>query len=244
METGLGKVQLYESIFDSLATKWKNANVQYEGIPSSQLSKKNKTYTNYLYKHWLNDNELIAYKTGLDVVPVFVKINTKTGAESKLITPGYIFQESVSFRGEWIVWAEKVPDVRWSHSGLSRIRIFNANTKQMYSVAPEFKAFAPVLSPDLKDVAVVETDFSSANYLTVYDISSGKIKYRFQTENNKLFFSPVWLNQHELIVVLLDEKGKRIAKVNLQNNEQTLLPGTELGEVKQLHISGNKAVFY
>ncbi|QIA08220.1 TolB family protein [Draconibacterium halophilum] len=243
LETGLGKVQLYESIFDSLATEWTNTNAQFEGAPSTQLSKKYKTYTNYLYKHWLNGNELVAYKTGLDVVSSFVKINTKTGDEKRLITPGSIFEESVNFKGEWIVWAEKVPDVRWSHSGLSQIRIFNAATKKMYSVSPEFKAFAPALSPDLKEVAVVETNFSSENYLTVYDISSGKMKYRYQTGNNNFFFSPVWLNQYELIYVLLNDNGKQIAKVNLQNNEQTFLPGTELGEIKQLQISGNNLYF-
>lgn len=243
LETGFGKVELYESIFDSLATGWKNIDAQFEGTPATQLSKKNKTYTSYLYKHWLNDDELIAYKTGLNVVPSFVLINKKNGAEKKLITPGIIFEESVSFKGEWIVWAEKIPDLRWSHSGLSRIRIFNANTKKMYSVSPEFKAFAPVLSPNLKEVAVVETDFSNHNYLTVYDIASGKMKYRYQTEDNNTLFTPVWLNQHELIFVLLDPNGKRIAKVNLQNEEQTLFPGTELGEIKQLQISGDSLYF-
>ncbi|WP_321373759.1 hypothetical protein [uncultured Draconibacterium sp.] len=243
LETGFGKVELYESIFDSLATGWKNIDAQFEGTPSTQLSVKNKTYTNYLYKHWLNDDELIAYKTGLNVVPCFVVINKKSGTEKKLITPGIIFEESVSFRGEWAVWAEKIPDLRWSHSGLSRIRIFNANSKKMYSVSPEFKAFAPVLSPNLKEVAVVETDFSNHNYLTVYDIASGKMKYRYQTKDNNTLFTPVWLNQHELIFVLLDENGKRIAKVNLQNEEQTLFPGTELGEIKQLQISGDSLYF-
>ena len=243
METGLGKVQLYESIFDSLATEWKNDDAKFEGVPSTQLSKTHKTYTNYLYKHWLNNDELIAYKTGLDVVPSFVVINKNDGTEKKLITPGFIFEESVSFRGEWIVWAEKIPDVRWSHSGLSCIRIFNAITKEIYSVAPEFKAFAPVISPNLNEVAVVETNFSSENYLTVYDIASGKIKYRYQSDNNNFFFSPVWLNQHELLYVLLDENGKRIAKLNLQTNEHTLLPETELGEIKQLQVSGNNLYF-
>ncbi|SET56953.1 hypothetical protein SAMN05444285_11676 [Draconibacterium orientale] len=243
LETGLGKVQLYESIFDSLATEWKNTDAQFVEPSLTQLSQKNKTYTNYLYKHWLNIDELIAYKTGLDVIPSFVRINTKTGDEERLIIPGSIFEESVNFEGEWIVWAEKIPDVRWSHSGLSQIRILNANTKKMYSVSPEFKAFAPVLSPNLKEVAVVETDFSSKNYLTVYDISSGKMKYRFQTDNNNYFFSPVWLNPHELIYVLLDENGKHIAKVDLRNNEQTLLPGTELGKIKQLKVAGNNLYF-
>ncbi|MDX8339570.1 hypothetical protein SLH46_10275 [Draconibacterium sp. IB214405] len=243
LETGFGKVQLYESIFDSLAIEWKKADKQFEEIPLTQLSKDNKTYTNYLYKNWLNDNELVVYKTGLDVVPAFVKMNKQTGDETKLITPGSVFEESINFSGEWIVWAEKVPDVRWTHSGISRIRIFNANTKKMYTVAPEFKAFAPVLSPNLKEVAVVETNFTNANYLTVYDITSGKMKYRYQTEENNYLFSPVWLNNHEIIFAFLDENGKRIAKVDLQTNEQTILPGTELGEIKQLKIFDDQLYF-
>lgn len=243
LETGLGKVQLYESIFDSLATVWKNSDEQFRAIPFTQLSANNKTYTNYTYKHWLNNDELIAYKTGLNHIPEFVKINTKTGHEKKLITPGNVFDESVSFRGEWIAWSEKVPNVRWSHSGVSQIRMFNAHTKKSYSIETEFKAFAPVISPNLKQVAVVETNFSNENYLTIYDIVSGKVNYRYQTRENNFFFSPVWQNNHELIFLVLNNIGKRIAKLNIDDNRHTYVTESELGDIRQLVLKKNNLYF-
>ncbi|HYQ59261.1 MAG TPA: hypothetical protein VEP89_18085, partial [Draconibacterium sp.] len=242
LETGMGKVKLYESIFDSLSVVWKNTDSEFQTMPSKQITPNTKTYTNYQYNYSLNEQEIISYKTSLDAVPAFVIIN-KNGVEKKLFSPGTIFDESVNYYGDWIVWAEQKPSVRWSHSGTSQIKLFNVRTRKSYSFSPEFKAFAPALTADLEQVAVVETDFSSNNYLSVYNITSGELKHRYQTSENNFFFSPVWLNQHEILCVVLTEAGKRIAKINLQTESHTFLSNTELGDIKQLQISENKLYF-
>ncbi len=242
LETGFNKVQLYNSIFDSLSIEWKNADNNFKPALSKVISPAHKTYSNYCYNHWLNDSTIISYKTALNKIPAFVKINLN-GEEEKILNPGFIFEESVSYRKNWITWAEQISNLRWTHSGRSLIQFYNISTKESLHLNPEYKAFAPSLSPDLNSVIVVETDFSSNNYLSVYRINDGKLMHRIQTKNNNYFFSPQWLNKEEILAVILTENGKRLTRFSLNTGEYTVLIDKDLGELKHLRISGEEVYF-
>ncbi len=240
--TGKSKVQLYHSVFDSLKTEWLKQDDIYKSIPFQKISNKNKRFTSYQYNHWLNDSIIISYKTSLDKISRFVSID-KNGNEKNIFFPGTIFNESVNYRDNILVWSEQIPDARWTHSGKSLIRFLNLENKNLVEFYPEFKSFSPSISTDKFSVAVVEADFSSNYYISVYSIPDGKLLNRFQSENNNYFFSPEWINQNELAVVVLTEKGKRLAKIDLENKEMQILNNIDLGEIKQLTYSGNKLFF-
>ncbi len=242
LETGLGKVKLYSSVFDSLEVEWKEADKQFQAAPFLLVSPPVKTYTEYQYNHWINENEIVSLKTGLNQIPVFVKINSE-GKEEKILRPGIIFDESVNYRGDWIVWAEQIPDVRWSHSGSSLIQFFNIKTNKKVELKTEYKAFAPALSPDLNAVVVVESDFSNNHYLSVYQQSTGEIVKRIHTKENYYFFSPMWLNKDEILAVILNENGKRLALFDLKTGDYKVILDKELGELKQLRLNGNEVYF-
>ncbi len=242
LETGMNKVQLYNSVFDSLEAEWQEADKQFQAAPYEIVSPPAKTYTSYQYNHWLNDSEFISYKTALNRIPSFVKINAD-GKEEKILQPGFIFEESASYRGDWIVWAEQVPDIRWSHSGRSVIRFHNISTKKDVQFNPEYKAFAPALSPDFNFAVVVECDFSNNNYISVYRIGNGELIQRIQTKNNNYFFSPRWINADEILAVILTNNGKRLALFDLKTGDYKILIEKDLGELKDLRIDGDEAYF-
>lgn len=241
-QTGLNKVQLYNSVFDSLQNVWLEADKNFETSNFRIRSPKNKTYTNYKYNHWLNDSIIISYKTSLRAIPAFVSLDNQ-GNEKKIIQPGTVFNESVNYRDEWIVWSEHVPDLRWSHSGKSSIKLYNINTSKKLKIIPEFKAFAPALSPNTKNVIVVETDFSSNYFLSVYNISNGKLLNRIQTKSNNYLFSPDWLNEKEIVAVVLFNEGKRLAKFNVKTGEVSYLIERDLGDIKNLKVKDNRIYF-
>lgn len=240
--TGFNKVQLYNSVFDSLQNIWVGQDQKFSAPNYKIRSAKNKTFTNYKYNHWLNDSTIVSYKTSLKTIPTFVTIDNR-GKESKLFQPGIIFAESVNYRNEWIAWSEQIPDLRWSHSGKSFIQLYNIETSKKYKITPEFKAFAPSISPGLNRVAVVEADFSSNYYLSVYNISDGKLLHRIQTKNNNYLFSPDWLNKTEIVAVLLLNEGKRLAKFNIETGDITFLTEKDLGDIKNLKVAGSRLYF-
>jgi hypothetical protein len=242
LETGMNKVQLYNSVFDSLATEWKRQDENFNAAPTVQISRDKNTYTNYQYNHWLNDSEIISYRTAMNKIPAFVKLN-KNGNEENLFYPGTIFNESVGYRKDWIVWSEQISDIRWTHSGRSKIRLFNINTKSKQNFNTEFKAFAPSISPDLEKVIVVEADFSSNYYLSVYQINSGELLHRLQTPDNNYFFSPQWINEKEVVAIVLTPQGKRLAQFDLSTGKHKILFNRDLGEIKHLSIKNNELFF-
>ncbi|MDX1285657.1 MAG: hypothetical protein R3182_11620, partial [Draconibacterium sp.] len=201
-----------------------------------------KTYTNYRYNHYLDNGDIISYKTSLDKIPAFVRID-EDGIEKIVHRPGIIFDESINYRKEWVVWSEQISDLRWSHSGLSEIQFLNVETGKKLSLKPDFKAFAPSISLDLNRLIVVETDFSNNYYLSVYRISSGELLNRIQTSDNNYFFSPEWISENEVVTVLLTGEGKRLVKFNIDSGSYEVLFGEDLGDIKHLYNAGNYLYF-
>ncbi|MCG6187777.1 TolB-like translocation protein [Maribellus maritimus] len=240
--TGKNKVQFYQAVFDSLKTVWTEQDKKYSSASFQKISGENTRFTSYKYNHWLNDSLIISYKTSLDKIGRFVSID-KYGNEKDLFFPGTIFNESVDYRENILVWSEQVPDPRWSHSGKSLIRILNLDNKKKAEFYPEFKGFSPSISPDKSSVAVVETDFSNNYFVSVYSVPSGELLHRFQSENNNYFFSPEWLNENEMAVVVLTKNGKKLAKIDLLENDMEILVDSDLGEIKQLIFEGNTLYF-
>ncbi len=234
-KTGLNKVQLYNSVFDSLKNEWIADDKIYRNTDFKFVSPKNEMYSDYKYNHWLNDSTIISFKTALNQIPSFVKISS-TGSEKKIVSPGIIFNESVNYRDEWIVWSEQIPNPRWQHSGQSLIELFNIENKETRTIFTEFTAFAPSISVDKNRIIVVEANFSSEYFLSVYQISNGKLLHRFQTKNNNYFFSPEWLNEKEVVAIVLLPEGKRLAKIDLENNQFEIILEKDLGELKNLEV--------
>ncbi|MDR2910176.1 MAG: hypothetical protein LBV47_02265 [Bacteroidales bacterium] len=240
--TGFTKVSLYKSVFDSLQNVWLIEDADYKSISYKIVSPENNVYANYSYNHYLNDTTIISYKTSLKRNPAFVEIS-KNKQEKIIFTPGDIFEESVNYRENLIVWSEQIPDLRWSHSGKSLIRILDVKSKEIIEITPEHKAFSPVISPEKNRIAVVETDHSNNNYISAYSIPEGKLLNRVQTENNNYLFSPEWLDENTVAVIILFENGKRLAKMNLVTGKTDILFDTDLGDIKQLKLAGENLFF-
>jgi len=239
---GFTKVSLYESVFDSLKNVWLAEDANYKSVSYRLVSPENNVYTNYNYNHYLNDSTIISYRTSLKRIPAFVEIS-KNRQERIIFTPGNVFEESVNYRENLIVWSEQIPDLRWSHSGKSLIRIFDVNSKEIVEIKPEYTASSPAISPEKKRVAVVETDYSSNNYISIYSIPDGRLLDRIQTASNNYFFSPEWLDDDAVAVILLLENGKRLAKINLTTGKIDFLFDVDLGELKQLKRIGDDLFF-
>lgn len=241
-ETGLTKIGLYYSVFDSLQRVWQAADQEYVSTGYQVISPPKKAFTSYQYNHWLNNYELLSYKTSFNEIPSFVKID-KNGNEERLYQPGTIFNESVGYRDSLIIWSEQIDDPRWAHSGKSLIRIFDIETEKIVEIDTEFKSFNPAISPDKKKFVVVETDFSNNYYLSVYHIPDGNLIDRYQTAENNYFFSPQWINNNDLAAIILNHQGKWLVRATPESKKMTVLHHENLGEISDLKVEGDNLYF-
>jgi hypothetical protein len=240
--TGLNKVQLYKSVFDSLKNVWTKMDNEYDPLPYKIISPKSNIYKIYKYNHWINDSIIISLKTSYKEISSFVTLK-QDKSENKICIPGSIFNESAGFHDDWIIWSEQIPDIRWEHSGKSLLRMFNTKTKRKIEIDTDFKSFSPAISPDGSEVLTVETDFSNNYYLSVYSIPEGNLISRFQTPDNNYFLSPQWLNNDSVAVILLTAHGKRIAGVDLNSENSEILIEKDLGDIKQLRVAEKQLYF-
>lgn len=235
--------QLYSGIFDNLTGEWKQ-NLISRAIDSvSVVSPRKKTYTRYLYPEVYHDSILFAYRTSINDIGRFVLINPDK-TEHVIYTPGTIFEESVSLTNNLIIWAENRTDLRWTHSDRSVIQVYNIETKSIHEIKSKNKLFSPVISPDLKSFAAVEVDSENNFFLSIFDLETGKLIYRYKTTDNQYFFTPCWNEKGDkLYVVCLSSKGKYLASYDVKSQQLQELTDKTFANLKNPVYSKGKIIF-
>ena len=242
-ETNMNNTQLYHQIFNDLSLGWKH-NLNSEAKSNSPVvSPFKKNYTNYLYPEFYQDSFIVAYRTSIDDIGRFVMISPDR-SEKIIYTPGSVLDESVSIRNQLIIWAERRADIRWTHADRSVILVYNIETKKKQEFDYKNKLFSPVISPDLKSFAAVEIDHENNFFLSVFDLESGKLKQRFNTNDNQYFINPCWDEKGEkLYFVSLSSKGKCLTSLDIQSKEfQSITPLT-FGNIKNPVVINHKVIF-
>ena len=240
--TGMNQEQMYRSILDSLQHVWTEEDHSLRNIRFDTIRRSAATYTNYTHNHILPNGQYLSLKSGYDHIPHFVMMDKK-GLEKKIFTPGQIFDESVGYRNNLVVWSEFIPDPRWTHSGRSQIRILNVEDLSERSFFPEYKCFAPDISPNEQYVSVVEVNFKNDYFLSIYNASTGALVKRYQTPSNNYLFRPVWINDNLLAAAILTKTGKELALINPFAGSTEILPGTSMGEIKHLAYQNGQLYF-
>lgn len=242
-QTGMNTAGNYHSVFDSLKREWDREELMYEPVQKKIQTEKGKFYTNYFHNYFLNDSVLVSYKTAFNEISSFIQI-LKKKQEKKITFPGTIFSESINYRDEWIVWSEQITDLRWQHSGRSLLRMYNIDSQRRIELKPEFKAFSPAVSHDKTKIVVVEADFSSNFYLSVYHLPDGNLMHRFQTSVNNYFFSPEWIGPERVAAIILTNEGKRLVTVNFETGEMDVLLDRDMGDIKQLRLADDNWLYF
>ncbi|MBL7969180.1 MAG: hypothetical protein JNK09_19415 [Prolixibacteraceae bacterium] len=242
-ETGLTTKGLYNEITDDLRKEWSADLKQRQTDSISIVSPCRNSFTEYLYPHFCNDSLIFAYRTSIDDIGRFVLID-RNKTEKVIFTPGLIFEESVSMQKNLIIWAERRSDIRWNHADRSIIQLLDIETNKRIEIKNKNKLFSPAISPDLKSFAAVEVDPANNFYLSVFDISSGKLKIQFKTADNQYFFTPCWDNNGEnLFAVCLSEKGKFLASFNLKSQQIEQLTEPTFASIRNPEWTNGKIFF-
>lgn len=240
--TGLSSQRLYRQIFTDLARDWKQE-MKASFNTTVTIPSKRKAYTNYTYPAFYHDSLMVAYRTSIDDIGRFVLIHSN-GREEVLFTPGYLYDESASVTGPLIIWAEQQPDLRWTHAEHPVICTYNIETRQKRRLTFANRLFSPVVSPDLKSFAAVETDNQNNFFLSVYDLNTGHLLHQFKSPGNQYLFSPCWDAEGErLYIVRLSGNGKYLGYYDLVTELFQQLTHPTFGDIKHPVFTDNLLIF-
>ena len=208
-ETGLNIRKLYKTAFSDLKDQW---NVQMNVLPADTLKLWNltspKNYTNYRFPQQINDSTIFAVKSGIDQLPEFIKIE-KSGKESSVHTPGYIYSDKITVKAGKFAWSEEIPDIRWQNRSFYCIKVGDLNTGKVKMISSHSRYFSPAISPDGTKIATIEVSLKNEYSLVILDVESGKQLDKIASPGNDFLQFPEWTNGGKSILLLaLQKRGK------------------------------------
>ncbi|MCK9423852.1 MAG: hypothetical protein M0Q38_14775 [Bacteroidales bacterium] len=211
--TGLWKKQLYKQSLTELDSVWKKQLRETHHTEFRPITRRDpKNFVVYNHPLVLNDSSIVADKSSMDDIDRFVLINRWTGSEKILLTPGFHISGTTSIGGNYLVWSEYEPDLRWGNRDFAEIRIYDFRTKKIREMTTKSRYFAPVISPDGRRVAAVFVSPGNQNSIDILEVPSGKLIRRYPIPHYGAAITPNWSPDAKgIIFILLTEKGETIS---------------------------------
>lgn len=200
-ESGLYVTKLYNEMADELAREWR------EEVNALQLSafetvphNPRKGYTNYFYPQVLDENRILAMKSGIGDIAQLVIL--ENGKEKNSFIPGILNDAGMlSAVGDLVVWNEYGFDPRWRMRTYSVIKLYDVREKKLKFVTRKSRYAGAALSPDQQKIVTVETNTAYNTTLTVLD-TAGSVLKQFANPQQAFYSMPRWSADGKSIAVL------------------------------------------
>ncbi|HDZ41888.1 MAG TPA: hypothetical protein ENH59_09470 [Bacteroidetes bacterium] len=204
------KEDIYFETMVYLRNKWMNEEDKAERLKYLPLNpEKNNEYINYYSPVHAGQDSIIAVKTSFYQAPQFVLVNTQTGSETRLHTPGNIWPFKINYASNVIVWAETFNDPRWANREYSVIKTLDIKTGRSHTLTKQSRLFAPDISPDGKLIVASESTVDHENSIVILDAISGKIISRHNSPANRFITYPSWSDDmKEIVFISSNEMGE------------------------------------
>ena len=241
---GSSKVGLYQETFDTLRSHWAYRDSLRSLTESKQLNQRNsKHFTDYRFPGYVNDSLVFAEKSGIDQINEFVVID-REGNEKRIHRPGFYNPANISVGHGKVVWTEIIPDVRWTRSNFSIIKVFDMKTGEEKMLSSNSRYFAPDLSTDAKMVVAIETDMQNQYFLVVIDEKNGEVLYRIPSPGNNYLQFPVWaVDQKGIYMTALGTSGKKIMYYDLAGSAWKTLFDAGSKDIAELYAGEDYLLF-
>ncbi len=240
---GRGQIRHYNHTFRRLKNHWTEQMESHTYSPTEKISPENRLFTSYHYPQWVNDSTILALRTGLKDITTFVMIHSD-GTEKELFHPGTVFPQSIHYRNGTLVWSEFRPDPRWEHRNYAEIMAWDMTSGIRERITDKGRYFSPALSPDRESIAAVKTTPEGKNSLVLVDRKTGEEKWYITLGDNDFIMQPTWHESGKrLAVIALDESGKRLEEILIENKTTETLLRAEDRDISSPVYSGEDILF-
>ena len=236
--SGLNKKEIYRQSMAFLDSLWQGKQPLDEATRIMPIHPK--SHSNYHSPQQLNDSAFISLKTSLHDIPRIVKIY-RSGREEILHTPGYIFDNRISFSNGLLVWSEYRPHVRWATVSYTDLVYLCIETGEITRKPFRKRLYAPAISPDGEKTAVAETDEAGRNYITV--IQNNTLN-RFIVPEDVFPSFPSWSDDMRKIAFIgTSESGKALYMLDLDEKTFSVLLPYTFSEISETFFR-DKGIFF
>ncbi|MCB8999983.1 MAG: hypothetical protein H6540_07970 [Bacteroidales bacterium] len=242
--TGAGMGSMYRNTMSYISDHWTTAYEKRmpDTLPGLNV-RKSKIYASYINPVFWDDSSILALKSGLDIIPRFVKINPE-GKEETVFIPGSLVSQRFSVSHGKIVWDEYVQDSRWTNRSFSVIKEYNSKTGKIRKLSRKSKYLSPSYSITGDSIVAVHAAENYRFSLVLLDGSDGKLLREIPSPENQYLMFPEWLpSGNKIVVISSGSNGKKILQYDLSNPGWTELFDAGFVNIDQLKASGGYIYF-
>jgi hypothetical protein len=174
-----------------------------------------KVYTNYSFPFYIDENRIVAKKTGMADVPQLVLL--EDGSEKKLAEINPI--DRIHSNGELVVWSIETASIRWSERSYSNIEVYNLKDNSKKIITRKGKYYAPAISPDGSMIAAVKYNQDMKCRLILLDSKTGKEIKSFDFPDDSFIRMPSWsANGKKIVFTVSKGQERNISVLDLNTN--------------------------
>ncbi len=205
---------------------------------------KNNEYINYYSPLAAGKDSIIAIKTSLSHIPSIVLIDTGTGEETRLHSPGSIWPYRINISGNTVVWAETRRDPRWENREYSVINTLDIQSGTVRTLSRQSRLFSPDISPASGLIAAAESTAEQNNSMVIMDAVTGEVKSRYHIPGNIHISMPSWSDDgKEIIFISSTEKGEGIMSLIPSTGEWKTYIEESRNDLQSVRKSGGSVFF-
>ncbi len=226
-ETGKAKRGLYDSAMHYIKDHWEEQRDSRKVVNYDPVNKEHKLYTSYNYPQITEEGAIIAVKSSLDIIDRLVKIDS-SGKEKLIHIPGQLYSGRISYKNERLIWDEYMPGIRWSNVSYSVLKEYDIQTGELKYLTRQSRYSSPAYSPSGDTIIAVETGLSNDFSLVFLSQENGEEILKVSSPGNIQIISPAWLNNsNKIVMIALDEEGKKMLQYDRNNDLWEELLNTE-----------------
>lgn len=236
---GTKKRGFYNSTVKMLDSLWRQPAISYNYKQLPVMPQK--TYSNYVHPYYVGD-KVIALKSSLSEIHKFVEIDNE-GEEKIIYTPGYLFDDELSYNGTYISWAERRPHARWQNQGYSSIVLLNPQSGEVIKIKTTKRVFSPSVDKEGRLIVTSEVNTSGEYFLTFLDLAGRTVK-QVPSLDNMFISSPSWSpDSREVVCVLTGKKGKQLVIYTFSDSSFKPVTGFISDELSNPQHYGSRIIF-
>ena len=208
-----------------------------------QITQARKRFTVYKYA-LAGDGCIYAVRAAMDSPSDLVRISSD-GTVRKLCSFSGEGKLAWSLPLRRIYWCEVIPDIRWEHTQVSRIRYYDFNGTR--TLTRKGRYFNPSVSPDGLTLAVSEYCLDGSTAVVLMDAGTGKTEDRFKMPSGMTLKEPV-IADGKVFLSAVSEEGSGLYEIALEGKKfrgglQTVLKPSPVS-LKDLRLSEDGSLLF
>jgi hypothetical protein len=177
------------------------------------------------FGQFIDANSIIFVKSTYKSVPAFMIRDLRTASDRELRKKDISVDNYFSYRNGRIVYAARVPDLRWGWRDYSEIRLLETATGKQKNISSRSRYFSPDISEEGDRIVAVNVDLTGKSSLIILS-TAGEPQKQLPNKEALFYTFPKFYGREYIVTAARNRAGEMaLLKLNIDNGAvQTLIP--------------------